>query len=1263
MTEIYFTPQAHKNFFDLHPPSSLDVWRAVGREAYLDNPEQLAIRLYGHTKERYFNTDKLSREGFESLYPNAMFEWNPHMTVEEVEVLHLRKNQEAANQFIISKGQGGLTEALGSFGTAILTSFASPTNIAASFIPIGGQARWGQIIAKAGALAGGMLKGAAANAVFQAGITPVIAANRYFEQSPYGVKEAGFDIAAAAALGAGIHALGYGASKLKNRFFASPEQLHTTWDHQNSVMKQGFKDSIHQVARETHFKPENVEWENLDPTLRQFSTPETPLKDLYQLKGHLFDQAANHPELRPLLQKELEVYQLEEALHTEYKTGGEEAHIPDNLRGQLQAARDELLSAREELKGNPEWESYQQSTQELDKLIRNRIREQQYQDKAYDLSIDDLYIAKSQISAGKHVNLEEPHKAESFYEKDAVLTEEAWEVPDLVEQEGRATDLSVSKALTESVELVKQGMDDATYLTLRESLEHTNFAGKEEFVTGLEELHQLKNSPETRVPELVSREAVEQKAESVVREMAEAIGLEQREQSISAVRLEDAYDFVTRHKSPYLGLKNLLRQVELRQKTASGELRNGFFYDLEQQELVSVFKNKDHHADIARELEALTKPSLQPQTGLAQARLGGLTNNPQAQALAKIIHKWQTIAINRANKAGAYLTPIEGYITRQTHSDSAIRKMGLQEWTRFIMPLLDHEKTFVESKVNLKNVFEALATGKHFTCLEEYTHVHRSSSSDIASKLSAPRKLHFKSADDWLKYNEACGLYRLSDLVLINLERIGESIGLLETLGSNPAVTYRNLQKKLVEDLRARASMDEGALLEMKKVEKESLNGMLDWMMGHNTPENPKAAMYCQAARNVKSMASLGKVVISSFPDMANWAVELQNNGIPLLKSYGNILKALTYSLSSDKKKSLARKLGIACDNLLGFGYSRLNADSHIPGAMTKITNAFFKANCMEWWDRSFKHTMGMLLSNHLAESSLKDFHALPKVLRDKLTHYGISSEEWGILRHATEMVEGNAYLIPDKILSIKDTHFERAGIPGDLIEPAKENLAQAVRGYILDRVDTGIATPGQIERYLIFAGTTPGTPFGEAVRFLMQFKTFPLTFIMRPLKSVTVDQVPIAERTGNWKDIVRSLQNPTTINLMGQLLMGSTILGYLSMSTNKINKGEDVPDPTDGKVWQAAVLKGGGLGIFGDFLFQEYSRYRHTAITEMAGPMAGVVTDVAALFTDAKNGDWDKGKKASLKLLKRNFPGQNLFYLEPALAPVWEGLGLGYLK
>jgi len=898
-------------------------------------------------------------------------------------------------------------------------------------------------------------------------------------------------------------------------------------------------------------------------------TLETPLEDLHRWRKKLFDETYANPELRPILEQEKAFAQLEGNLHEAYKTGGDGRLIPDEALAQLDEAKGRLASLEEALGGNPEWTGYQNAVEEIDKLIRNQIREQQYQDKAYDLSVDKLYIAKSQVNEGKHIDLDNPHKAESWYQEAGTKGEEQGKQP---------------KAALEKVALENIGLDE----------------------------------------------------------------LAERELSLSAIRLEEAYAFVGQHQSPYLGLKNLLRHVELRQKAAAGELRNGFFYDLEQQDLVRVFKNKEHHADIARELEVLTKPSLKP----------GVTGNRAAQALANIIHKWQTIAIDRANKAGAHIAPLEGYITRQTHSDTAIRKMGEEGWMKFITPLLDHGKTFIEEGVNLGDVFEALATGKHFTALEEYTYIPSPSSSNIAARLAAPRKLHFKSADDWLTYNEACGLYRLSDSVLLNLERIGESIGLLETLGSNPAVTFKNLQKRIVEELRAQAAIDDVALAEMKRVEKERLGGMLEWLMGHNTPESPKAAAISQGIRNWKAMASLGKAVLSSFPDMANWAVELQNNGVPLLKSYGNILNALTYSLNSAEKKSLARKLGIACDNLLGFAYSRLNADSPVPGAMTKATNAFFKLNCLEWWDRSFKHTMGMVLSNHLAEATGKEFAALPKALRDKLSYYGIEGGSWDVLRHAVETIEGNPYLLPDNILSIKDSHFIKAGIPEGAIDPTKERLSNAVRCYLLDRVNTGIATPGQIERYLMYFGTRAGTPEGEFWRFFLQFKTFPLTFIMRPLKSVTVDRLPIGERTGNYKDIIRSLQNPTTLGLMGQLLMGTTVLGYVSMCATKMLKGEAIPDPEDGKIWKAAVLKGGGLGLYGDFLFQEYSRYGRTVLAESAGPMMGVAADLLTLYNDAKNGEWGKVKQEGLKLFKRNTPGQNLFYLEPAVAAALEGVG-----
>ena len=59
--------------------------------------------------------------------------------------------------------------------------------------------------------------------------------------------------------------------------------------------------------------------------------------------------------------------------------------------------------------------------------------------------------------------------------------------------------------------------------------------------------------------------------------------------------------------------------------------------------------------------------------------------------------------------------------------------------------------------------------------------------------------------------------------------------------------------------------------------------------------------------------------------------------------------------------------LGIGIDSLLGNSYSRLSAESPVAGNIAKVTHAFFKLNCMEWWDSSWKSATGNLLSHNLA--------------------------------------------------------------------------------------------------------------------------------------------------------------------------------------------------------------------------------------------------------------------------------------------------------
>ncbi|WP_341752159.1 MULTISPECIES: hypothetical protein [unclassified Candidatus Tisiphia] len=92
--------------------------------------------------------------------------------------------------------------------------------------------------------------------------------------------------------------------------------------------------------------------------------------------------------------------------------------IPDILleeEGKLQQLHQEHIN-------NPEFQEYLIAVKQLDQQIINNLRHQQWETKGYDLSPEELYIARKQLEEGKHINLENPQEAESFYKLISPLT-------------------------------------------------------------------------------------------------------------------------------------------------------------------------------------------------------------------------------------------------------------------------------------------------------------------------------------------------------------------------------------------------------------------------------------------------------------------------------------------------------------------------------------------------------------------------------------------------------------------------------------------------------------------------------------------------------------------------------------------------------------------------------------------------------------------------------------------------------------------------
>ena len=1294
--------RSKESFFEQYGSSKAQVWAAVGKEAYEDNPEQLAERICGQSPTYSEISDEvgqglaraisdtiqktpppspITEEEFKATYPNAPFIWDKNMTHAEAEHLKERHQQREANHYLIAHGKGGFVENAGSVVTAVGASLLSPANLALSMIPIGGQARWAQLASKIGKLPATALQHGVSGGVFQMGMEPLIQAAKAIEQSPMDdateiVKHVGIG----ALMGAGFGVLGYGASKLKEKYFSSSSKLHPEYETGNPTLDAKTQSNIKAILQESHPKERPaVVAEDIESAIKQCLEAQKVSRDTF----------AQDPTLKPLFDVQDAYHARVQEVHEAYATGGKVENLPQELQTELQQHHDYLTQLEKTYGSHENYQLYQKEIEGISKIFGDHVRERQYQEKGYDLSKEEMLIGRQQIDDGKHLDLDNPSRAESIFESERMeidpkpfsLEQQYQDYLEVIKTVFPENDPKLSQlgargqeAMDSALKAIQEGKG-ADIHPLLDIIEETSLSSNpKEFTNRLKALVQhIKDNPG------ISPHTIQEMVNTLSKEYQTTSFILKRNEVLNMKRQADCWEIIEPYKAnPFLGFKHLLRTVDTRQSTTASALRNNLYLDLERANLVYVFKDRNYAPDIARELHALSGGGKEP----------GHTGSKKALHVATIIHKWQSEAVKRANLAGAHIETLPGYITRQMHNPKTLGEMGLERWKETIIPLLTPE-CLEEVGGRLNEIYSGLLTGKHLHHLDEFINVpHAPERSSVATAISASRKLHFKDADSWIQYNELCGVYPLGDSVLSNLEKIGSSIGLLETLGTRPEDTFQNLktrcEKELTEKVPGKSKKEIDNINKIiRQIDSKELKNELALILGHNAPDNPTMASYSQAARALKTMSSLGSVLLSCFPDMVTFAVEQQTNGINIFKSYFNILKGLGHSFTSKEKKAFVRGLGVtegtesisgaiaygvkekkelggilqlAIDHMLGSGYTRLNAEHSAAGGINKATNVFFKLNALEWWDTSFKSAMGLILSKHVADHVVLPYHEAPTALRKALAAYGIEEPQWALFRQCIETVDGHNFISPEKV---RDIHPQ---VIADLLEeieqPVNEtmihqtrtNLEEAFRGYLLDRVDTACPTPHAAERALVSQGLTPGTPIGEAWRFIMQFKSFPVTFVNRALKSITVDGLPKAERTGKIGDVTKALSNPQNLMIMSQLLIGTSVMGYVSICAKKMLMGEEIPD-IDTKTVAASFIKGGGLGLYGDFLFGEYSRYGRSLGAELAGPIFGVGSDIYDLYQEAKNGKFEKVQKDALKFFKRNTPGQNLFYLEPIMA------------
>jgi hypothetical protein len=216
----------------------------------------------------------------------------------------------------------------------------------------------------------------------------------------------------------------------------------------------------------------------------------------------------------------------------------------------------------------------------------------------------------------------------------------------------------------------------------------------------------------------------------------------------------------------------------------------------------------------------------------------------------------------------------------------------------------------------------------------------------------------------------------------------------------------------------------------------------------------------------------------------------------------------------------------------------------------------------------------------------------------------------------------------------------------------------------VLEEGKMVVPGPGVQERVIAGAGLQRGSLSGELWRTLLLFKSFPLAMIR--------------------KHFMRGMGMETAggrAAYIGSLVAGTTLMGALAVQINNLLTGKD-PQKLMGsndkpweiqKNWTAAFLKGGSMGIYGDFLFSSVSKNgQNDLFGSLAGPGLGLAQE-AMNVTQGNAIQWGEGKPThagaeATKMLKGLTPGASLWYAKAALDHILfqqmaEYLSPGYLS
>lgn len=684
--------------------------------------------------------------------------------------------------------------------------------------------------------------------------------------------------------------------------------------------------------------------------------------------------------------------------------------------------------------------------------------------------------------------------------------------------------------------------------------------------------------------------------------------------------------------------------VALSQLTYEGLIKRSFINKLESNQVFELFDklNLDGERKIANVIWELSK-------GIDEANI---KQPKEFIKLGKVIHEFSESLRQKLNDRGANIDYLAGWIVRQSHDhfkarDAAnvlnIKKdpnikdksfdRNKKAWKDFITPLLD-DRTFVgvENREEFLDYVYNTIIGNRYLIADGASGSY--GSRNIPNSLSAKRVLHFKNADAWYQYNKNFGVGNLKETIFSGINSTARNLGMMDGLGTNPRNNFEKIKSQV-----ARQLIKQGKSTDILNKDFDKYLNVIDGSV-NGIHGGFALAKYSAILRSIQNMAKLGGAVISAGADLGLYASEVQYQGRGFLSGMGEALGSLFKIKNTKQKKEIAEQLGFIADSAIYDLSTRYSVGDNLNKSFTKVQRTFFKLNLLNWWTNTLKEGSILGMSNYFAKQRNLPFNKLSQRLQGFFDQFGIDAKKWEILRkmEVDRADDGKEFFSVKNIDKLSDQDvLDFMGVKkatARQLRNLRESMKSDVSGIFIDRSTFAVIEPDARVRATMTQGPLAGTAIGEVLRFFWQFKGFPMSIVNKAL--------------GREASFFKNNQKFRGAYGIGAILLSTTLLGYMSMTVKDFFRNKKPRDPLKPKTFLSALLQGGGLGIYGDFLFTEI-RSSGDIASRLAGPFLGNIFELMAAMNYAIRGEGTRASRQLYNTLKGNIPFLNLFYTKTA--------------